>query len=77
LRFSTQPLSEASPLKITLVESLGAEILIHARWEGGDLVARAPADFAAREHGHVWIDAEACRVDLFNSEGRRLAERGR
>jgi hypothetical protein len=36
------------------------------------LVARAPADFAAPERGHVWIDAQASRVDLFDSDGRRV-----
>jgi ABC-type sugar transport system ATPase subunit len=76
LRFSTQPPPEARSLEVALVEPLGAEILIHARWEGGDLVARAPADFASPEHGHVWINAEACRVDLFDSEGRRLVDGG-
>lgn len=49
LRFSIRPLDEAKPLEVALVEPLGAEILVHARWSGGDLVARAPADFAAPE----------------------------
>ena len=51
LRLSIRPLPEAKPLEVALVEPLGAEILIHARWPGGNLVARAPADFAAPEHG--------------------------
>jgi len=72
LRLSSQPLPEARPLEVTLVEPLGSEILIHARWPDGNLVARAPADFAAPERGNVWIDAAACRVDLFTSDGRRL-----
>src|SRR5262249_59525321 len=71
LRLSTQPLPEAKALEVTLVEPLGAEILVHARWPSGELVARAPAGFAAPEHGHGWIDAQASQVDLFDSEGRR------
>jgi ABC-type sugar transport system ATPase subunit len=74
LRLSFQPLPEAYPLEIGLVEPLGPEILVHARWSGGDLVARAPADFAAPEHGQVWIDGQACHVDLFDRDGRRLPE---
>jgi len=72
LRLSLEPLPEAKPLEVALVEPLGAEVLIHARWSGGNLVARTAADFAAPEHGRVWIDAEACRVDLFDGDGRRL-----
>jgi ABC-type sugar transport system ATPase subunit len=72
LRLSTHPLPEANALEVTLVEPLGAEILVHARWPSGELVARAPADFAAPEHGHVWIDAQASQVDLFDSDGRRV-----
>jgi ABC-type sugar transport system ATPase subunit len=74
LRLSFQPRPEANPLEIGLVEPLGPEILVHARWSGGDLVARAPADFAAPEHGRVWIDGKACHVDLFDRDGRRLPE---
>jgi sn-glycerol 3-phosphate transport system ATP-binding protein len=72
LRLSVRPLPGAKPLEITLVEPLGAEILVHARWPRGELIARAPADFAVPEHGQVWIDAEACHVDLFDSDGRRV-----
>ena len=75
LRLSIQPLPEARPLEVALVEPLGAELLVHARWPGGNLIARTPADFAAPEHGQVWIDAEACRIDLFDGDGRRLADR--
>jgi ABC-type sugar transport system ATPase subunit len=74
LRLSSRPLPEARPLDVALVEPLGAEILVHARWPGGALVARTPADFVVPEHGNVWIDAQACRVDLFDSDGRRLGE---
>jgi ABC-type sugar transport system ATPase subunit len=74
LRLSLQPRPTAKPLEVALVEPLGSEILVHARWPGGDVVARAPADFAAPERGHVWIDATASRVDLFESDGRRLAD---
>jgi len=77
LRLSSQPLPEAKPLEVAMIEPLGAEILVHVRWPGGALVARAPADFVAPEHGNVWIDAAACRVDLFDSDGRRLADGGR
>ncbi len=73
LRLSILPLPESKPLEIALVEPLGSEILVHARGPGGDLVARAPADFTAPEHGKVWIDAPACHVDLFDSDGRRVA----
>jgi ABC-type sugar transport system ATPase subunit len=76
LRLSPLPQPESKPLEIALVEPLGSEILIHARWPGGDLVARAPADFAAPEHGKVWIDAPACHIDLFDSDGRRVATEG-
>jgi ABC-type sugar transport system ATPase subunit len=72
LRLSVRPLPGAKPLEVTLVEPLGAEILVHARWPRGELIARAPADFAVPEHGQVWIDAEACHVDLFDSDGRRV-----
>jgi ABC-type sugar transport system ATPase subunit len=74
LRLSLQPLPDTKPLEVALVEPLGPEILVHARWPGGDIVARAPADFAVPERGPVWIDAKACRVDLFESDGRRLAD---
>jgi len=77
LRLSSEPLPEATPLEVALVEPLGSEILVHARWPGGALVARAPADFVAPEHCNVWIDAAACRVDLFDGDGRRLANGGR
>jgi len=77
LRLSSEPLPEATPLEVALVEPLGSEILVHARWPGGVLVARAPADFVAPEHCNVWIDAAACRVDLFDGDGRRLANGGR
>jgi ABC-type sugar transport system ATPase subunit len=71
LRLSLVPLPDAKPLDVALVEPLGPEILIHARWSGGDLVARVPADYAVPEQGQVWIDAQACHVDLFDSAGRR------
>jgi ABC-type sugar transport system ATPase subunit len=74
LRLSLQPQPGAKALEVGLVEPLGPEVLVHARWPGGDLVARVPADFAAPERGHVWIDAKACRVDLFESDGRRLVD---
>jgi ABC-type sugar transport system ATPase subunit len=77
LRLSSRPRPAAKPLEVALIEPLGAEILVHARWEGGALVARAPVDFAVPEHGAVWIDAAACRVDLFDRDGRRLADGGR
>jgi len=73
LRLSTQPIPGGIPLEVALVEPLGAEILLHARWPGGNLVARAPADLLATEGGPVWIDAAASRVDLFDEAGRRLA----
>jgi multiple sugar transport system ATP-binding protein len=72
LRLSTQPLPEAKPLDVTLIEPLGAEILVHARWASGEFIARAPADFTPPEHGQVWIDAKACRIDLFDTNGCRL-----
>jgi ABC-type sugar transport system ATPase subunit len=72
LRLSSVPLPDAKALEVALVEPLGSEILVHARWPGGDLVARAPADFAAPERGQVWIDAPASRVDLFDGDGTRL-----
>ena len=74
LRLSLQPQPGAKPLEVALVEPLGPEILVHARWPGGDVVARASADFAAPEHGPVWIDAKACRIDLFEGDGRRLVD---
>jgi ABC-type sugar transport system ATPase subunit len=73
LRLSIRPLPDAKPLEVSLVEPLGAEILIHARWPSGELIARAPADFVAPEHRLVWIDAKACHIDLFDSDGRRVA----
>src|SRR5262249_28012588 len=77
LRLSPQPIAGAVALDVALVEPLGAEILVHARWPGGELVARAPADLSAAEGGRVWIDAAACRIDLFNETGQRLvAESG-
>jgi ABC-type sugar transport system ATPase subunit len=73
LRLSTQPQPEAKALDITLIEPLGAEILVHARWASGELVARIPVDFTPPEHGKVWIDSRACHLDLFDSDGHRLA----
>jgi ABC-type sugar transport system ATPase subunit len=72
LRLSMQPVAGSVPLDVALVEPLGAEILVHARFAGGDLVARAPADLIAPEGGPIWIDAAASRVDLFDAQGRRL-----
>jgi len=72
LRLSLEPIAGAVALEVALVEPLGAEILVHARWPGGELVARAPADLSAAEGGRVWIDAGACRIDLFDETGRRL-----
>jgi ABC-type sugar transport system ATPase subunit len=74
LRLSLQPRPGAKALEVALVEPLGPEILVHARWPGGDVVARVSADFALPERGPVWIDVKACRVDLFESDGRRLAD---
>jgi ABC-type sugar transport system ATPase subunit len=73
LRLSTQAMPEAEPLEVSLVEPLGAEILVHARWSGGELVARLPADFTTPVHGRVWIDAKACHLDLFDGDGHKLA----
>jgi len=72
LRLSPRPLADAAPLEVGLVEPLGAEILVHARWSGGELVARVGADALVPERGAVWIDAAASRVDLFDDAGRRL-----
>ena len=77
LRLSPVPVADAVPLEVGLVEPLGAEILVHARWSGGELVARVPADAPVPEHGAVWIDAAASRVDLFDDDGRRLAAEAR
>jgi ABC-type sugar transport system ATPase subunit len=74
LRLSPRALADAAPLEVGLVEPLGAEILVHARWSGGDLVARVGADALVPERGTVWIDAAASRVDLFDGDGRRLAQ---
>jgi len=73
LRLSATQVADAAPLEVGLIEPLGAEILVHARWSGGDLVARVPADAPVPERGAVWIDAAASRVDLFDDDGRRLA----
>ena len=72
LRLSAQPVPEVKALEVSLVEPLGAEILVHARWANGELVARMPADFTVPEHGGVWIDPLACRIDLFDRNGRRV-----
>src|SRR5208282_218563 len=77
LRLSPVPVADATPLEVGLVEPLGAEILVHAKWSGGDLVARVPADAPVPERGAVWIDAAASRVDLFDDDGRRLAAEAR
>src|SRR5262245_24938074 len=42
LRLSLEPIAGAVALDVALVEPLGAEILVHARWPDGELVARAP-----------------------------------
>jgi ABC-type sugar transport system ATPase subunit len=77
LRLSPKPVGDATPLEISLVEPLGAEILIHARWSDGELVARVPADANLPESGAVWVDVAASRVDLYDGEGRRvIAEAG-
>ena len=73
LRLSPKPVADSTPLVVGLVEPLGAEMLVHARWSGGDLVARVAADALVPERGAVWIDAAASRVDLFDDAGRRLA----
>jgi ABC-type sugar transport system ATPase subunit len=74
LRLSPRPVADTVPLEIALVEPLGAEILVHARWPGGELVARVAADSALPEQGMVWIDAAASRLDLFDTEGRRIGD---
>jgi hypothetical protein len=38
---------------------------------------RAPADFTPPEHGQVWIDAKACRIDLFDRMAAGLPSAGR
>jgi sn-glycerol 3-phosphate transport system ATP-binding protein len=73
LRLSAVPVADSAPLEVGLIEPLGAEMLVHARWSGGDLVARVAADAPVPERGAVWIDAAASRVDLFDDDGRRLA----
>ncbi len=72
LRLSTEPVAGSLPLEVALIEPLGAELLVHARWSGGDLVARISADAALPEHGRVWIDAAASRLDLFAANGQRI-----
>jgi ABC-type sugar transport system ATPase subunit len=76
LRLSTQPVPDSKLLEVALVEPLGAEVLVHAHSPGGNLVARLPADSRVLEHENVWIDANACRVDLFDGHGRRLVDGG-
>ncbi len=72
LRFASKPVPDSAPLEVALVEPLGAEILIHARQEGVDLVSRMAADSIALHQRYVWIDSAASRVDLFDGEGRRI-----
>ncbi len=72
LRLSAKPVPDSVRLDVALVEPLGAELLVHARHEGLDLVSRMPADALALDQRHVWIDSAASRVDLFGDDGRRI-----
>lgn len=72
LRLSDNPVADSTPLDVALVEPLGAEILVHARHDGMDLVSRMPADAMPSEQRLVWIDSAASRVDLFDPDGRRI-----
>jgi ABC-type sugar transport system ATPase subunit len=71
LRLSPRPVADSARLDIAFVEPLGAELLVHARWPGGELVARVAADSPLAEGGAAWIDATASRLDLFDRDGRR------
>ncbi len=72
LRFSPDPVAGSLPLDVALIEPLGAEVLVHARWPDGELVARVAVDGKLPDRGKVWIDAAASRLDLFDADGRRI-----
>lgn len=72
LRLGFEPVEGSPPLAVTLVEPLGAELLVHARGNGVDLVARVAAEAFAEAVGRVWLDGRASRADLFDEQGRRL-----
>jgi ABC-type sugar transport system ATPase subunit len=72
LRFSASAVPGARALDVTLVEPVGADMLIHARHEEMRLVCRIPVESMPLDQKQVWVDADASRVDVFDLEGRRV-----
>jgi ABC-type sugar transport system ATPase subunit len=67
----------ASPLailvRVTLIETLGAETLLHAEACGSHLVARVPGRAKGIAEGDaVTLHADLSRLHLFGADGRRL-----
>jgi len=59
--------------RVTLIETLGAETLLHADAEGGQLVARLHGRAAGMAEGDaVTLHADLSRLHLFGGDGRRL-----
>jgi multiple sugar transport system ATP-binding protein len=63
----------AIPARVTLVETLGAETLLHADAEGGTVVAR----LHGRAHGvtdgdAITLHADLARLHRFDAAGQRM-----
>jgi ABC-type sugar transport system ATPase subunit len=64
------------PARVTLVEALGAETLLHAEAEGGTLVARLPGRAPGIAEGDaVTLHADRARLHLFAADGARITPR--
>jgi len=62
--------------RVTLVETLGAETLLHAEAEGGALIARIPGRAGGLVEGApVTLHADLTRLHLFGPDGARLPHR--
>jgi ABC-type sugar transport system ATPase subunit len=75
LRLSARAVPGAPGLDVTLVEPIGADVLIHAWREAVRLVSRMPAESMPIDQKQVWVDADACRIDVFDLDGRRIGGR--
>jgi ABC-type sugar transport system ATPase subunit len=72
LKLSGRAIPGAHALDVTLIEPVGADVLIHARQEAVDLVCRTSAESMPLDQKQVWIDAESSRVDVFDMDGDRI-----
>jgi sn-glycerol 3-phosphate transport system ATP-binding protein len=73
LTTAARPLALALSTTVALIEPIGAESLVHLRWQGQSLVAqmRGPLDFD--DGDEITVHAEAASIHCFDRGGRRIA----